>query len=69
MAAALKKVKYTGISGPLDWTAGPMPGVAIQQPVGVQWKKGTKYPWSMSVVDNSLNKDVPLNGTLTPTNA
>jgi branched-chain amino acid transport system substrate-binding protein len=67
VAAALKKVKYTGISGPLDWTAGPMPGVAIQQPVGVQWKKGTKYPWSMSVVDNSLNKDVPLNGTLEPT--
>ncbi|HVD02075.1 MAG TPA: ABC transporter substrate-binding protein [Candidatus Dormibacteraeota bacterium] len=69
VAAALKKVKYTGISGPLDWTAGPMPGVAIQQPVGVQWRKGTKYPWSMYVVDNSLNKDVPLNGTLEPTNA
>jgi hypothetical protein len=35
----------------------------------VQWKKGTKYPWSMYVVDNTLNKDVPLNGTLAPTNA
>jgi branched-chain amino acid transport system substrate-binding protein len=69
VAAALKKVKYTGISGTLDWTAGPMPGVAIQQPVGVQWRKGKKFPWSMSVVDNSLNKDVPLNGTLEPTNA
>jgi branched-chain amino acid transport system substrate-binding protein len=68
VAAQLKTLKYTGISGPLDWTAGPMPGVAIQQPVGVQWKKGTKYPWSMYVVDNSLNKDVPLNGTLEPTN-
>jgi len=67
VAAALKSLKYTGISGTLDWTAGPMPGVAIQQPVGVQWKKGTKYPWSMYVVDNTLNKNVPLNGTLEPT--
>jgi branched-chain amino acid transport system substrate-binding protein len=69
VAAQLKTLKYTGISGPLDWTTGPVPGVAIQQPVGVQWKKGTKYPWSMYVVDNTLNKDVPLNGTLVPTNA
>ena len=68
VAAQLKTLKYTGISGPLDWTKGPVPGVAIQQPVGVQWKKGTKYPYSMVVVDNSLNKDVPLNGTLEPTN-
>ncbi len=46
-----------------------MPGVAIQNPVGVQWVKGTKYPYSMAVVDNSINPDVPLNGELTPTNA
>jgi hypothetical protein len=35
----------------------------------VQWRKGTKYPYSMVVVDNSLNKDVPTNGDLQPTNA
>lgn len=69
VAAQLKTLSYTGISGPLDWTKGPMPGVAIQQPVGVQWKKGTKYPYSMYVVDNSLNKDVPINGDLVATNA
>jgi branched-chain amino acid transport system substrate-binding protein len=69
VAGKLKTLKYTGISGPLDWTSGPMPGVAIQQPVGVQWRKGTKFPYSMVVVDNSLNKDVPTNGDLAPTNA
>lgn len=69
VAAQLKTLSYTGISGPLDWTKGPMPGVAIQQPVGVQWKKGTKFPYSMQVVDNSLNKDVPINGDLIATNA
>jgi branched-chain amino acid transport system substrate-binding protein len=69
VAAKLKTLSYTGISGPLNWTEGPVPGVAIQQPVGVQWKKGTKFPYSMAVVDNSLNPSVPLNGTLEPTNA
>jgi branched-chain amino acid transport system substrate-binding protein len=69
VAGKLKTLSYTGISGPLDWTKGPMPGVAIQQPVGVQWRKGTKFPYSMVVVDNSLNKDVPTNGDLQPTNA
>jgi branched-chain amino acid transport system substrate-binding protein len=69
VAAQLKTLSYTGISGPLDWTKGPVPGVAIQQPVGVQWRKGSKYPYSMVVVDNSLNNNVPLGGDLVPTNA
>ena len=69
VASKLNSLNYTGISGPLDWTKGPVPGVAIQQPVGVQWRKGTKYPYSMVVVDNSLNSAVPTNGDLQPTNA
>jgi branched-chain amino acid transport system substrate-binding protein len=69
VADKLKTLSYTGISGPLDWTKGPMPGIAIQKPVGVQWRKGTKYPYSMVVVDNSLNSDVPTNGDLQPTYA
>ena len=69
MAAALGKVSYTGICGPLDFTKGPLPGIGIMRPVGVQWRKGTKYPWEMVVVDNSLNPDVPVGGDLEPTNA
>src|SRR5437660_1229793 len=68
VATQLKTMNYTGISGPLDFTKGPMPGIAIQKPVGVQWKKGTKFPYSMVVVDNSANKNVPVNGDLAPTN-
>jgi len=68
VATQLKNMNYTGISGPLDFTTGPVPGVAIQEPVGVQWQKGTKYPYSMKVVDNSANKNVPLNGDLVATN-
>src|SRR6202171_1370823 len=68
VATQLKTMNYTGISGPLDFTKGPMPGIAIQKPVGVQWKKGSKFPYSMQVVDNSANKNVPVNGDLVPTN-
>jgi branched-chain amino acid transport system substrate-binding protein len=69
VATQLKSLNYTGLSGTLDFTKGPVPGVAIIKPVGVQWQKGTKFPYEMKVVDNSANKNVPLNGDLVPTNA
>ena len=69
VAAQLRGMKYEGISGPLDFTKGPVPGVAIVNPVGVQWKPGKDFPWSMYVVDNSLNPAVPINAKLEPTNA
>ncbi|HYW28123.1 MAG TPA: ABC transporter substrate-binding protein [Terriglobales bacterium] len=69
VAAQLRSMNYSGISGPLDFTKGPVPGVAIVNPVGVQWKPGKGFPWSMYVVDNSINKDVPINGDLVPTNS
>jgi hypothetical protein len=54
--------------------ASPAPGIGIVPPVGIQWKPGStslvggiKYLWSPRVVDNSLNKDVKINGTLEPT--
>jgi branched-chain amino acid transport system substrate-binding protein len=69
VASELHKVSYSGICGPLDFAKGPAPGVGIIEPVGVQWKKGTTYPWEMQVVDNSLNKSVPVTAQLEPTNA
>jgi branched-chain amino acid transport system substrate-binding protein len=70
VADALHKVNYTGICGPLNFAAGPAPGVGIIPPVGAQWKKGTgKYPFEMQIVDNSLNKSVKITADLEPTNA
>jgi branched-chain amino acid transport system substrate-binding protein len=70
VAAALHKMSYSGICGPINFTNGPAPGVGIINPVGVQWKPGTsKWPWEMKVVDNSLNKLVPIQADLEPTNA
>lgn len=69
VANALHNVSYTGMCGPIDFAAGPAPGVGIIKPVGVQWKPGTKYPFEMKVVDNSLNHAVPVQAALEPTNA
>ncbi len=70
VAHALHRVNYTGMSGVLNFVGGPAPGVAITQPVGVQWKAtgGGKFPFQMKVVDNSLNKAVPIEADLKPTN-
>ncbi|GAA3840465.1 ABC transporter substrate-binding protein [Sphaerisporangium flaviroseum] len=69
VAARLRTLNYSGMSGVLDFSRGPVPGVAIQQPVGVQWKKGAgRFPYEMMVVDNSLNPAVPIGADLAPTN-
>jgi branched-chain amino acid transport system substrate-binding protein len=73
VADKMQNVSYAGVCGPIDFGAGPAPGVGIIRPVGVQWKPGKKlfnkkFPWQQFVVDNSLNKDVPINGDLVATN-
>ncbi|HEV2450500.1 MAG TPA: ABC transporter substrate-binding protein [Streptosporangiaceae bacterium] len=69
VANALHGVNYTGMCGPLNFSAGPAPGVGIIRPLGVQWKKtnGDKFPVEMLVVDNSLNPDVKIQASLQPT--
>ena len=78
VAHAIQTVNYVGMSGPLNFSAktSPAPGIGIIKPVGIQWKPGSKatvgnkkWSWSPYVVDNTLNKHVPLTGTLEPTNA
>lgn len=69
VAAKLKAMKISCMSGDLDFTAGPEPGIAIQHPVGGQWRKGTTFPWDVAIVDNTANKAVPVGGDLLPTNA
>jgi branched-chain amino acid transport system substrate-binding protein len=69
VAAALHKVHYEGISGPLNFTNGPAPGVVAVPVVGVQWKESSgKYPFEMKVVDNTQNKNVQVKADLEPTN-
>jgi branched-chain amino acid transport system substrate-binding protein len=67
VAQALRAMKYEGMSGQLDFTAGPQPGIAMQKIVGAQWRKGKKFPWDVFIVHNGDFKDVPLSGDLVPT--
>jgi branched-chain amino acid transport system substrate-binding protein len=69
VAAALNKVSYEGMSGPLDFSAGPQPGIAMQKIVGGQWRPGTKFAWDIVIVDNDTDPSVPAGGDLQPTNA
>ncbi len=67
VASYLQKMKYEGISGPLDFGSGPQSGVAIQHPVGGQWRPGKKFAWEPVIVDNTPNSAIPLGGDLEPT--
>jgi branched-chain amino acid transport system substrate-binding protein len=68
VAHQLQTMKIEGMSGPLDFTAGPVPGVAIQKLVGAQWREGKKFPWDLYLVDNSAYPTVATNGDLQATN-
>ena len=69
VAHALHAVNYEGISGQLNFSGGPAPGVSITPPVGVQWKATSgKFPFEMRVVDNTQNKTVGVEARLEPTN-
>jgi branched-chain amino acid transport system substrate-binding protein len=67
---ALFKVNIQALAGNLDWTSSknPAPGVVDTPCVGVQWKPNSKWGYSQEVVDNTLMPNVPLTGTLEPTN-
>ncbi|MGW1006366.1 ABC transporter substrate-binding protein [Streptomyces sp. NPDC002520] len=69
VAKNLRQMKISCMSGDLDFTAGPEPGVALQHPVGGQWRPGKQFPWDIVIVDNTPNPAVPLGGDLKPTSA
>jgi branched-chain amino acid transport system substrate-binding protein len=69
VAKNLREMSLSCMSGDLDFTAGPEQGIAIQHPVGGQWREGKDFPWDVVIVDNTPNPDVPVGGDLQPTNA
>ena len=69
VARALHAVNYVGMSGGINFSAGPAPGVSITPLLGVQWKATSgPFPFEMQVVDNTLLPRVKTNGKLEPTN-
>jgi branched-chain amino acid transport system substrate-binding protein len=70
VANALHAVHYAGMSGHINFSGGPAPGVSVTPLLGVQWKKTTSgpFPFEMKVVDNTQLPHVQTGATLEPTN-
>jgi branched-chain amino acid transport system substrate-binding protein len=66
IAAAVARLRLDTIVGPLDFGAGPVPGVAKTPLVGGQWRPGTTTPFELVIVSNSQHPQIPVGGTVAP---
>lgn len=66
LADAIRRMKIDSIVGPLDWTTGPVPGVAKTPLVGAQWRatSGGKFPFEIVIVNNRQFPNIPTGGEL-----
>src|SRR5450756_2017330 len=67
---AVKNTDMQTIGGRVTWKAGPplnpVPNVCTTPITGGQWVKGTKYPFDLVVVSNSVAPEVPTTAKLKP---
>jgi branched-chain amino acid transport system substrate-binding protein len=66
IAKTLSRLKTDTIVGPLDWTSGPVPGVAKTPLVGGQWRRNADKSYSLVVVSNKQFPEIPLGGEVEP---
>ncbi|TAM95311.1 MAG: ABC transporter substrate-binding protein [Rhizobiaceae bacterium] len=66
---AIKTMQYKSIAGPIDFKkGGPFPNTA-ETPLAIgQWRKGTKYPLDLLVVDNTAAPDITIQSKPQPIN-
>ncbi|MEV8312311.1 ABC transporter substrate-binding protein [Streptomyces flavidovirens] len=64
VADALGRTRLDTISGPLDWTAGPVPNVATVALAGGQWQQGTRHDYELTVVTSGQVDGLPVGGDL-----
>jgi branched-chain amino acid transport system substrate-binding protein len=62
----LSRLKTDTVVGPLDWASGPVPNVAKTPLVGGQWRQNVDKSYSLVVVSNRQNPEIPLGGTVEP---
>jgi len=58
----LSSLKTDTVVGPLDWTSGPVPNVAKTPLVGGQWRRNADKSFSLVVVSNKENPEIPVGG-------
>ncbi|MFI8849689.1 ABC transporter substrate-binding protein [Streptomyces sp. NPDC053499] len=61
VAQALAKTRTDTVVGPLDWTQGPTPNIALVPLAGGQWRQGPDGP-RLTLVSNTRAPAVPLTG-------
>jgi branched-chain amino acid transport system substrate-binding protein len=66
IAKTLSRLKTDTIVGPLDWTSGPVPNVAKTPVVGGQWRQNADKSYSLVVVSNKQNPEIPVAGNVEP---
>ncbi|OAN67638.1 ABC transporter substrate-binding protein [Sulfitobacter sp. EhC04] len=68
VAAAFGTLVADTAVGTVDFSKGPVPGVATTPLVGAQWTRASEgpYPFTLQVTSNALAPDVPLTADLAP---
>jgi len=59
---ALRDTKHSTVVGGIDFNNGPLPNSFNTPLVGGQWRKGTKWPHEIVIVDNAASPKIPVNG-------
>ena len=63
---ALRDMDYKSVVGPVNFKKGPFPNTSLTPVVGGQWRKGTKWPLELVIVDNKYAKEIPVGGQPEP---
>ena len=66
IADAIAGMRLDTVAGSLDFTSGPVRGVAKTPLVGGQWRPGSAAPYELVIVSNSRHPEIPAAGTVAP---
>ena len=59
---ALRSTDCKSVVGPINFSNGPFPNTCLTPLVAGQWRKGSKWPLELVIVDNTGAPDIPLGG-------
>jgi branched-chain amino acid transport system substrate-binding protein len=66
LAKTMSTLKVDTIVGDLDWSNGPMPGVATSPVTGGQWRLTGDSTYSLAIVSNVGHTEIPTTGKVEP---
>ena len=63
---AIKATNLKSTVGTIDFSRGPVPGIAKTPLVGGQWVHGKKHPFDLVIVQNKTAPEIPVGGHVQP---